>query len=230
MNSVTVIGAQSLFRAGLVDLLGAIGFAPIEEADEAADLLGPPDEAPAPEDRLIIVLARAPGRATEAVREARARFASARLVCLVLEFDLDEMRGCFAAGACGYVLESISRAALRESLRLVAAGEKVFPSELAVRMPAADAPSPAGDAAEDAPRQGDLSGRELEILQCLANGQSNKVIARTLDIAEATVKLHVKRILRKAHATNRTQAALWAIARGVAASPHAGKYISGAVT
>jgi two-component system nitrate/nitrite response regulator NarL len=55
-------------------------------------------------------------------------------------------------------------------------------------------------------------GREVEILKRLMEGESNKVIARKLDIAEATIKVHVKTILRKVRAQNRTQAALWATA------------------
>jgi two-component system nitrate/nitrite response regulator NarL len=218
MVSVTVLGARSLFRAGLVDLLSAIGFNPIEEADDISQLTGRLGEAPPPKDMLITALARGAGSAASTVREIKAWLPSAKVVCLVPEFDVDEMRGCFAAGASGYVLESISRDALRESLRLVDAGEKVFPSELALQFPVLAAKPQTGEAGS-ASAEAELSTREVEILQCLANGQSNKAIAKNLEIAEATVKVHVKRILRKAHASNRTQAALWAIATGVAAAP-----------
>ncbi|HEX7858357.1 MAG TPA: response regulator transcription factor [Sphingobium sp.] len=61
----------------------------------------------------------------------------------------------------------------------------------------------------------ELSARETEILSCLANGDTNKLIARQLNIAEATVKVHVKTILRKLHLLNRTQAAIWALHHGV---------------
>ena len=222
MNSVTMIGSRSLFRAGLADLLNAIGFAPIEEADDAGHLFSAA-AAPAPsDDRLIIILAHPAARAAATVRDLRSRWPAARVVCLVPVFDLDEMRACFAAGACGYLLESLSRDALRESLRLVAAGEKVFPSELAVSFPALAAPSPNGEDAGETALGAGLSGRELEILRSLAGGASNKLIARDLDLAEATVKLYVKRILRKAGARNRTQAALWAVAMGLAAPPQPG--------
>jgi two-component system nitrate/nitrite response regulator NarL len=56
-----------------------------------------------------------------------------------------------------------------------------------------------------------LSSRESEILQCLMQGAPNKVIARKLDVAEATVKVHIKAILRKIRVANRTQAAMWAV-------------------
>ena len=55
-----------------------------------------------------------------------------------------------------------------------------------------------------------LSGREAQILHCLTKGASNKLIARDLGVAEATIKVHVKAILRKVKAANRTQAAMWA--------------------
>ena len=61
----------------------------------------------------------------------------------------------------------------------------------------------------------DLTPREREIIQHLAHGATNKAIARNLDIAEATVKVHIKTLLRKLHLKNRTQAALWAVQQGV---------------
>src|SRR5690606_27993835 len=60
-----------------------------------------------------------------------------------------------------------------------------------------------------------LSEREMEILRCLVNGDANKVIANRLDITEATVKVHMKSLLRKIKAANRTQAAIWALNQGV---------------
>jgi two-component system nitrate/nitrite response regulator NarL len=218
MVSVTVLGARALFRAGLVDLLSAIGFTPIEEADDAAELRRRLGDS-SPKDMLITALARGGGAISDTVRDIRTWLGAAKVVCLVPEFDLDEMRACFAAGASGYVLESITREALRESLRLVDAGEKVFPSELALQFPMLTAKAGTSEGETPASPETVLSSREIEILQCLANGQSNKAIAKNLAIAEATVKVHVKRILRKANATNRTQAALWAIATGLAAAP-----------
>ncbi len=218
MDSVTVIGSRTLFRAGLVDLLRAIGFNPIEEADDG-DQLKRGVGTPMPADMLVISLVRGVGDVTTAVGEIKSWAPAAKIVCLVPEFDLDVMRRCFAAGASGYLLESISRDALRESLRLVDAGEKVFPSELAAQFPALSSRSDRADSGALAQPDADLSCREVEILQCLASGLSNKAIAKNLNIAEATVKVHVKRILRKAHALNRTQAALWGIAMGVASAP-----------
>ncbi len=66
---------------------------------------------------------------------------------------------------------------------------------------------------DPAPDSSELSKRELEILAHLISGLSNKAIATRLEIAEATVKIHVGRILNKTHSSNRTQAALWGISR-----------------
>src|SRR3546814_3750398 len=60
-----------------------------------------------------------------------------------------------------------------------------------------------------------LSDREIEILRCLISGDANKIIARRLEITEATVKVHIKAILRKLRVMNRTQAAIWAVTRGL---------------
>jgi two-component system nitrate/nitrite response regulator NarL len=94
-----------------------------------------------------------------------------------------------------------------QSLRLIGTGERVFPRNLILeRRP---------QAPEIPPRSSDgdrLSPREKEILSHIVEGRSNKVIARLLSIAEATVKVHLKNVLRKIRVENRTQAAIWALA------------------
>ncbi len=62
-----------------------------------------------------------------------------------------------------------------------------------------------------------MSDRETEILACLVNGHSNKAIANQLQITEGTVKVHLKGVLKKIHASNRTQAAIWALQNGIIA-------------
>ena len=111
------------------------------------------------------------------------------------------------------MLENLSRDALQKSLTLISTGEKVFPSELASII--ADLASQRATDTES--HNPDLSDRELEILRSLTSGDPNKVIAAQLDIAESTVKVHLKHILRKTNSFNRTQAALWAVRHGIAA-------------
>jgi two-component system nitrate/nitrite response regulator NarL len=117
----------------------------------------------------------------------------------------------FAAGADGYVLKSISSAALIDSLRLVLHGEKVFPRTLGNLI--AQLRDGAGESPAHETRVGNvwLATRELAILQGLAQGHTNKRIAITLGITEATVKVNLKAVLRKLGMSNRTQVAIWAI-------------------
>ncbi len=122
---------------------------------------------------------------------------------------------CFDAGVDGYIVKSMSSQPLITALRLVTLGEKVLPSELAdvLSRHNFDHAAPGGDL-EHEMEDANLSTRERDVLCCLMAGYSNKVIARELDVCEATVKVHVKAILRKLDVSNRTQAAMWASTRG----------------
>lgn len=213
---MTVVGSCSLLRAGVVSLLRTLGFQPIEEIDVLPNLQessGHPCR-----ERIIINLLTPEEQIATTVIEFMARANNARLVFVAPKLDIAIMSVCFAAGADGYLLQNISREGLRESLKLVEAGEKVFPSELATLFPALVNTLRARES-EPAYPNGDLSPRESEILRGLVGGHSNKMIAKNLDIAEATVKIYVKRILRKANVANRTQAALWGAAWGFKANP-----------
>ena len=95
-------------------------------------------------------------------------------------------------------------------------GEKVFPSQLAADLINCTPMAETGDWRSNAAEAG-LSSREVEILESIMAGMANKVIARKFDICEATVKVHVKAILRKLGVENRTQAATWAVKHSVAA-------------
>ena len=216
MDRITVIGSRSLLRSGLVSLLSTIGFESIDEADDIKHLGVSLHTKPAA-DMLIVCLVQAFEEMIGTIGGIKDWEASARIVFVVPALDVDAMSWCFAEGAYGYLIDSISGDALRESLKLVRAGEKVFPSELASLFPILTSRTSNQEAGKLAPLETDLSRREIEILRCLTNGQSNKVIAKNLEIAEATVKVHVKRILKKARVVNRTQAALWGVAKGVVA-------------
>jgi two-component system nitrate/nitrite response regulator NarL len=152
----------------------------------------------------------------------------ARVVVLADEFSLSAMMAALQAGADGYCLATTGCEALVRYLDLVMLGEIVFPSAMLLaalssgseamdmhrktatgqmRMLQSSAPVAEG---QTSPVR-NLSSREAEILQCLTQGAPNKVIARKLDVAEATVKVHIKAILRKIRVANRTQAAMWAV-------------------
>jgi DNA-binding NarL/FixJ family response regulator len=118
-----------------------------------------------------------------------------------LELEFDEI-----APLSGILSYDLSADALVRSLLLISSGERVFPHDLASGRKSAT-PS-----FEDRSNDARLSPREREILSHLVGGESNKLIARHLDIAEATVKVHLKSVQRKIRVENRTQAAIWALA------------------
>jgi two-component system nitrate/nitrite response regulator NarL len=127
------------------------------------------------------------------------------------------LSSCFAAGACGYLLEDISRDGLLHSLRLVSAGENVFPSALASALSALASKPGVNINTTDELRDLRAMDLKIDILRCIANGETNSAIGKKLGISEAQVSAHIKYILRKLRVSNRTQAALWGVARGLAA-------------
>lgn len=113
------------------------------------------------------------------------------------------------AGASGFLPKDISADALRYSLELVLLGEQIFPTLQSLLENKAHQPTVSSGMAIELPRDVPLSARESQILDCLVSGLPNKTIARNLNMAEATVKVHLKALLRKINARNRTQAAIW---------------------
>jgi two-component system, NarL family, nitrate/nitrite response regulator NarL len=163
-----------------------------------------------------------PETVLQEIRSHREQRPSDRIVVLS-DAENSELAVSFVrAGTDAFVDELISPELLLETLDVVLMGESVMPRGIMARLlgetnvstaqalPAAEKASPSTDM-NDAPQ---LSAREAAVLSCLVEGSSNKVIARKVDMAEATVKVHVKAILRKIRAKNRTQAAIWAINHG----------------
>ena len=179
------------------------------EYDDAASL----QEGRATDANLIINIdtgvAEADGDIMETVRRQKTRYPQSRVVILSSRRDLPVIAAAFSTGADGYILKDISSDGLIGSLKLVMSGEKVFPT--AILSGSTGAPAN-GDVM---PRRSPLSERETGIVRHLASGESNKAIAISLNIREATVKTHVKKILKKLGVANRTQAAVWAIANGL---------------
>jgi two-component system nitrate/nitrite response regulator NarL len=146
------------------------------------------------------------------IQALKARDAPPWIVFMARTLNAAEIADSFALGGDGYLLEEISPAALVESLNLVILGEKVFPSQLVGLLADADwAGAKANSAHAHSPL---LSDRELEIVKWLVRGAPNKMIAAKTSITEATVKVHIKAILKKIGVHNRTQAAIWALQQG----------------
>ncbi|MFC4172897.1 LuxR C-terminal-related transcriptional regulator [Microvirga sp. GCM10011540] len=160
-----------------------------------------------------------PSEMTDLILKLMTQDPTARIVILADSIDPDLALRAYRAGAAGFIQTKAGRDVLIKSLELVALGENTFPVA-AILATIRDAPSPSEDEIggvatglevnASAPEMKGLSGREREILCLLTQGAPNKMIARKLGVAEATVKVHLKAILRKIRVQNRTQAAMWA--------------------
>ena len=137
----------------------------------------------------------------EAISTIRKEFPKARIVVLTMAAGDVQAVQALKAGAVGFLLKNTLRTELINTIRLVHSGQRRIPPEIAMLI------------AEHAPID-ELSGRELEVLKEVALGNSNKVIAANLDISEHTVKNHLKSVLSKLHANDRTHAVTIALKRG----------------
>jgi two-component system nitrate/nitrite response regulator NarL len=206
MVNVVLVGTNSLFREGLRRLLDSTRFAVVGEARDLASLdaaweggLGP--------DLVVADLNGCQEKDLQSLRDVRARREGLRIVVLANELRLSDMARLLKAGADGYLVNDLSPEALSLSLLLVMKGEKALPSTLAGVLA-----NDSSDLGNGAPIevQKHITEREKQILKCLLHAYSNKHIARTLNISEGTVKVHLKSLMKKIAAGNRTQAALWA--------------------
>jgi DNA-binding NarL/FixJ family response regulator len=138
----------------------------------------------------------------EAITAIRSEFRDARIVVLTTYAGDAQAAAALRAGAVGYLLKSLVRKELLETIRAVHAGKRRVPPEIATEI--------AEHVADDA-----LTVREVEVLRRVAAGKSNKLIAAELDISEGTVKTHMKSILPKLDASDRTHAVMIALKRGI---------------
>lgn len=138
----------------------------------------------------------------QAIAAIRAEFPSARIIVLTTYPGDAQAAAALRAGAAGYLLKSLVRKELIETIRAVHAGKRRILPEIAAEI--------AEHVADDA-----LTERELEVLRRVAAGKSNKLIAAELEISEGTVKTHMKSILPKLDASDRTHAVTIAIKRGI---------------
>lgn len=146
---------------------------------------------------------RMPGMSgIETIALIRAEFPKARIIVLTTYAGDAQAAAALKAGASGYLLKNLVRKELIETIRAVYSGKRRVPPEIAMEI--------AEHVADDA-----LSEREIEVLRCVAAGKSNKLIAAELGIAEGTVKTHMKSILPKLDASDRTHAVMIALKRGI---------------
>ncbi len=221
-----LVDRSALFREGLSNLLMKGGFLVAAMASSVEEIEAGDPLSPVPQ--LVIIGTNDDDIWLEkTIRALRARFCDAQIVVLADQYDRDLVQIAFRYSARAYLMKTIDCSTLIKSLELIRLGElelvmhgqSIFHSAISTHV---ECEPDLELEAEDDIIMGELpmshasrrlSARETQILQCLVHGQSNKVIARNLDIVEATVKVHIKAILRKIRVQNRTQAAIWAVTR-----------------
>lgn len=208
---ILVIEPNPLLREGLNKLLAETRYEVVASTATLDEL--PPYRRP----ELVLIGGNETDLIVRILRECQNRCPSARRVAFN-DAQGEQLNAIFEAGAHACLGRDATIEALLLTLDLAIIGANVVyrpPSHLE------DGPMPANRRPEgldesdrtSAPRDTSprLSSREVAIIECLVHGDSNKLIARKFEISEATVKVHVKAILRKIRAANRTQAAIWAM-------------------
>lgn len=210
---VCVIERNTLFREGLKSILAKAGDYEVAEAHSGID---DPEAKNGESQNIKLVIFGYGGGVNDSknpISDLKGLYPRSRIVVLSSNTDLKFITSSFSAGVDGYFARDISPDSLLSSLSMIMAGEKVCPAFVLTSL--------MEDRAGSNGRKGDvstahaLSGREVEILRHLASGETNKQIAICNNITEATVKVHVKTILRKLSLSNRTQAAIWAFNEGM---------------
>jgi two-component system, NarL family, nitrate/nitrite response regulator NarL len=212
--SVFVIDPDRLFREGIKRILDESTYRTIGEArslSEAESVLQAID-------RIDLVTVDVDDWESDAAAEflqaMRSRIGGVKIVVLTSHCSRSSIAKALGWSVDAYLLKDMSPEALSRSLQLVMLGQQIFPTRLMASLLHSGSSEQPLDSAGGSGKG--LSPREVEILRHLMSGYSNKAIARELNISEATVKVHLKALLRKVRVNNRTQAAVWALNHGVA--------------
>lgn len=145
----------------------------------------------------------------EVLKRIKSGPSEARVVMLTVSDQAEDLVAALRAGADGYLLKETEPEILLAKLKEAATGQMILSERLAGLL----VRSMHKDAQPREPAEAGLTDQEQRILGLIANGMSNKLIARELDIAESTVKVHVKHLLRKLNLRSRVEAAVWAVER-----------------
>ena len=215
-----IVDDHTLFRRGLTALLSQDGRLQVMDqvGDVGAALRSVERQAP----DLILLDNHLPGvRGVDAIPALKKAAPASRILMLTVSEDEADLTAALEAGAEGYLLKTVESDQLCHAIVKVMEGESVVSPEMMTKLVAAFRAKTTKPALTDIPviritpeqaAVSQLSAREREVLARIALGESNKLIARHLSIAETTVKIHVQHILRKLDLTSRVQAAVYAAA------------------
>jgi two-component system nitrate/nitrite response regulator NarL len=204
--TVAIIDDHPLFRRGLIQLLATIpGFRLAGEASGGKEGITLVQECKP--DMLLLDLNMKGLTGLEVLKVVKALDPDTRVIMITVSDQTDDLVACLRLGADGYLLKDMEPERMVEYLQGAAEGRLIISDALTHLLAAAvrDRNPP------ETAREGDLTDQESRILECIAGGMSNKLIGKQLGIAEGTVKVHVKHILRKLNLRSRVEAAVWTV-------------------
>jgi len=212
---VLVVDDHSLFRDGVVSLLKAAGMKVVGEAGDGKAAV---QEALRLKPDLVLLDIHMPeGGGLVALKEIRAQLPDTQVVMLTVSEDDDNLVEAVSSGAHGYLLKSSNAKGFLASLEGLARGEAAMTRATMTQvLQAFSQQDEVKDSKAKKKIKSDLlTEREIELLQLIARGFSNKAIAQQLHISENTVKYHMKNILQKTNFQNRTEVAAYALRNGL---------------
>jgi two-component system, NarL family, response regulator LiaR len=205
---VLIVDDHAVVREGLRNFLGMLSG--IEIAGEASSGERALELAVSVRPDVVLMDLVMPGMdGIEATRRLREAHPGLKIIVLTSFAEDDKLFPALRAGASAYLLKDVGPGELAEAIRAAARGETLLGPGVTQRLVSGIA----GGA--DRQPESELTERELEVLRCIARGRSNKEIGGDLGISEKTVKTHVGSILSKLSLQDRTQAALYAVRRGL---------------
>ena len=210
---ILVVDDHSLFRYGLIAVLSSEAhFKVVGQASGGNEAIRRVDEL---EPDIILMDIQMPGcNGIEATRSIRDHGFSAGILVLTVSDRDDDLFAAIKAGANGYLLKNVEPEELSKAITHVARGEVMLSPLMATKL-VGEFKTVTEKSQEAARPETSLSQREMEILELVAKGESNKDIASSLFITENTVKTHMQHIMRKLHFKNRSQAIAYAVQNGL---------------
>jgi two-component system, NarL family, nitrate/nitrite response regulator NarL len=209
---VLLIDDHTLFRSGIRSLLQRHPeFTVVGEASDGVEGI---KRAKQLQPDVVLLDLNMPGiSGLETLHLMKQDCAHAAVIMLTVSEEAEDLGAALQSGASGYLIKNIDADFLVRAIKRAASGEPVIAEAMTAKLVAQLQGAPAKAATQSDLDK--LTPREREILTCLARGESNKAIARELDVAESTVKIHVQNILKKLNLSSRVQAAVFAVEHGV---------------